>query len=74
MTNYLYFQSMVQYRVPIKEDGSLGHPEILKKFTSPIKGSQENYTRKNDKKVIKQTHEKKQQELRDLFKMKVEHE
>ena len=34
MSEYVYFQSIVQYRVPI--DG--GNPEVLKKFTTEIKG------------------------------------
>lgn len=34
MTDYLYFQSIVQYRVPV--DG--GTPEVTKKFTREIKG------------------------------------
>jgi len=27
-------------RVPIKEDGTPGHPEIVKRWTSPYKGAQ----------------------------------
>lgn len=39
MTDFLYFQSIVQYRVKLNEDGTIGNPEIIKKFTSPIKGA-----------------------------------
>lgn len=39
MTDYLYFQSLVQYRIPVI-NGVAGNPEVLKKFTSPIKGTQ----------------------------------
>lgn len=31
--NFLYLQSIVNYRVPINSDGSLGNPEIISKFT-----------------------------------------
>lgn len=37
MTEYLYFQSLVQYRVPLLPGGSIGQPEVTKKFTVPIK-------------------------------------
>lgn len=50
MTNFLYFQSIVQYRVPVNDDGTLGTPQITQKFTSPIKGAKE-FNR--PKKVIK---------------------
>ena len=30
--NFLFFQSIINYRVPI-EDGKLGNPEIISKFT-----------------------------------------
>lgn len=35
--NYIYYQSVVQFRVPIKEDGSVGTPEPVKAFSSCIK-------------------------------------
>ena len=41
MTEFLYFQTVIQFRVPT--DG--GKPEVLKRFTSPFKGSQ-NLTKK----------------------------
>ena len=34
MTEYLYFQTIVQFRIPV--DG--GSPEVLKKFTTEMKG------------------------------------
>lgn len=34
MTEYLYFQTIVQFRVPV--DG--GNPEVIKKFTTEIRG------------------------------------
>lgn len=36
MPNFKYHQSIVQYRVPILDDGSLGRPEITKQFTTEI--------------------------------------
>ena len=40
--NYLYHQSIVNYRIPVKEDGTLGNPEIVSKFTRDVKGTQKN--------------------------------
>lgn len=39
MRDFLYFQSLVQYRIPVNDDGTLGNPEIIRKFTSPVKGA-----------------------------------
>jgi hypothetical protein len=41
MVKYLYFQSLVQYRIPLNEDGTTGNPEITRKFTSEMKGTQD---------------------------------
>lgn len=49
MTEFLEFQSIVQFRVPVKEDGTMGDPQILKKFTTAMKGAQH----KNVKKVTR---------------------
>jgi hypothetical protein len=32
-TSFIFLQSIVNYRVPIDEDGKLGTPEIISKFT-----------------------------------------
>jgi len=34
MTEFKYLQSIVNYRIPIKEDGTLGNPEIESKWTT----------------------------------------
>jgi len=34
--NYLNLQSIVNYRIPIKDDGSLGNPEIISKWTKEM--------------------------------------
>lgn len=34
MVDYLYFTTIITYRVPILETGKLGNPEILSKFTT----------------------------------------
>jgi len=39
MVEFLYFQTIVQVRLPVLPDGSLGQPEIVKKFTSEMKHS-----------------------------------
>lgn len=48
MSEFLYLKSIVQYRIPIKEDGSLGNPEITSKFTT------EDYAPKKKKPVKKE--------------------
>jgi hypothetical protein len=68
MTKYIYQQTVTQWRLPIKEDGKLGNPEIVKKFTTEIKGAQGKYVKKTDPKVKKQI---KKQQAEDLFKMSV---
>ena len=50
MTEYIYHQAIVNYRVPIKEDGKLGTPEIVGKFIREYKQS---YTK--PKKAVKKT-------------------
>lgn len=50
MVEFLEFQSLVQYRVPVLPDGSLGEPQVTKKFTTAIKGTQH-------KKVVKKVSE-----------------
>jgi hypothetical protein len=40
MADFLEFMTCVSFRVPIKPDGTLGEPQIVKRFTSPIKGAQ----------------------------------
>lgn len=32
---YLNFQSIIQYRIPINDDGTPGNPEIINKWTLP---------------------------------------
>lgn len=46
MVKFVYQQTIIQWRIPIKEDGSLGNPEIMKKFTSEWGGSQNNHKKK----------------------------
>lgn len=57
MTDFLYFQTVVQFRVPVTDDGRLGDPEIVKRFTSPYNGAQ---------KAVKKKVPKKKQEPRTL--------
>jgi len=45
MPNFLYFTSVVSYRVPIKDDGTLGNPEIMGRFTTQRKETKQ-YNRK----------------------------
>jgi hypothetical protein len=39
VVEFLYFQTIVQVRVAVMPDGTLGQPEIVKKFTSEMKHS-----------------------------------
>ena len=39
MVEYIYQQTILQYRIPILPNGKLGNPEIIKKFTTDIKGA-----------------------------------
>jgi hypothetical protein len=52
MVKYLYFQSIVQYRVPVSDSGTIGEPEIIKKFTTPVKGAQERVAPKKEVKAL----------------------
>lgn len=47
MTEFLEFMTCVHFRVPIGADGKLGDPQIVKRFTNPIKGAQHKKARKN---------------------------
>ena len=66
MTEYIYQQTIVQWRIPILENGNLGHPEIVKKFTGEIKGSQEKYVRKKDQVVQKEIRNEKASKLFEM--------
>ena len=37
--NYIHFQTIVQFRVPVDANGNAGMPEIVKKFTTAYKDS-----------------------------------
>lgn len=47
MAEFLYFQTLVQFRVPVNPDGTLGEPQVTKKFTVPVKGAQDKVARKS---------------------------
>lgn len=38
----LYYQCVIQMRIPIKEDGLPGKPEVVKRFVTPFKGAKSN--------------------------------
>lgn len=46
MVEFLEFQSIVQFRVPVSPDGKLGDPQVTKKWTSPIRGAQHKVVKK----------------------------
>jgi len=39
MTEYLQYQTIIQFRVPINSKGEAGTPQTLKQFTTPMKGT-----------------------------------
>lgn len=47
MTKFIHMQSIVNYRIPIKEDGTLGAPQVTSKWTKDMNAPK--------KKVKKQT-------------------
>lgn len=47
--NYIYGQTVIQFRIPISEEGTPGSPEITKKFTTQYG---ENKPKKKEKKTI----------------------
>lgn len=63
MTEYIFIQTIVQFRVPIKDDGTLGSPEVIKKFTTEMNQSQKKYTRKKDTEVTQKQKEAAQLKL-----------
>ena len=57
--SFVYNQVIVQFRTPVNDDGSLGQPEIIKKFVSNIgapkgvaKKIQSNLTLDDDKEEV----------------------
>lgn len=48
---YMYFSSVVNYRIKIKEDGSFSHPEILSKFTTETYAKKKKPAKKEKKPV-----------------------
>ncbi len=56
MTEYLYFQSIVQYRIKLPD----GRPEVVKRYTTAIKGAQ-NFKAK--KKKVEQVKAEVQEEI-----------
>jgi len=69
--DYIYQQTVVQWRTPILENGKLGNPEVVKKFTTEFKGSQGKH--KVESKAKKQAEKKKevQQEALSMLKTTV---
>jgi len=59
MTEYIYQQTILQYRIPLLDNGKLGNPEIIKKFTTDIKGAGQ-YKKK--KKIQKTLHSQEAEE------------
>ena len=43
---FIHQQTIVQWRIPVNDDGTLGNPEIVKKFTSEWNGAQGKHKKK----------------------------
>ncbi len=52
MVEFLEFQSIVQFRVPIGINGTLGEPQVTKKWTSPIRGAQHKVAKKDHVNIV----------------------
>jgi hypothetical protein len=46
MVKFMYLQSIINYRIPINDDGTVGNPEVESKWTT------ERHTPKKKSKVI----------------------
>lgn len=57
MTNFLSFQTIIQFRIPLNDDGTTGNPEILRKFTTEFNGKHPR------KKVVKKLESVKAEEV-----------
>jgi len=53
VVDFLYFTSGVTYRVPKNDDGTLGAPQILKKWTSETYAPKKKAVKKAVKKASK---------------------
>lgn len=63
MTEYIYNQTIIRFRQPIKEDGSLGAPELLSSWNSPIRGYAGQYVKKKDVQVTQKKIEVQEKKL-----------
>ena len=36
MVSFISYQTIIQFRVPVQDDGKLGRPEMVKSFTTEI--------------------------------------
>ena len=52
ISGFLHCQSIVQYRIPIYEDGSAGSPEVLRKFTTEIGAPKKAKAKKKEATII----------------------
>ena len=52
VSSFLHYQSIVQYRIPVYEDGSCGSPETLKKFTTEIGAPKKKKSKKKEATII----------------------
>ena len=44
--HFLEFSSVVTWRIPVYEDGTSGIPEVLKKFTTPLRSAKKSKPKK----------------------------
>lgn len=55
MVQYIKYQMILQFRIPIDDNGNAGTPEIIKKFTAPMKETyQAEQKKKEAKKVLQE--------------------
>lgn len=49
---FTYHQIIIQFRIPFFEDGSMGTPEVTKKFTTEFGGTKKSLKRKSKPKSL----------------------
>lgn len=51
MSEYIYSQTIIQFRQVVNTDGTLGKPEMVRSWVSPMKGYTGQYVKRKDKEV-----------------------
>ena len=55
MSEFAYFQTIIQTRVPVNSDGSLGKPQMVKSWTTPMKDTKKAGKKRKNQVEVKGT-------------------